>query len=231
MLPDSLSCNNNEREEMTTKKQTLQVHDKQTYMRMTDIEFISTAKIIDEADLFEMLSGNTFGGTEYFYSGTPYDGQGILYMLATNNKSTAWKNPYETQKIALTCYPATEMGRLEEVVTHEQGQWYPTTNPNSQVTIDFRPSNISVQPRHYTMSYYQGGSGFYLRKWQLLGSTNGTDFEVVKEHVNDTSFDHNAQTHTFPIDCRQSYCIFRIKITGPDSNNAHYLAVRYVMSS
>jgi hypothetical protein len=212
-----------------SRKQALQVHDRSVHFQMTDIDFMSTEQIIDETDLFEMLSGVTYGvGSEFFYSGTPYDKQGIVYMLATNNVGKEWENPYLKKKVDLTAYPETCLGQIEDVLLHKIGQWYPNSNEKSQVTIDFRPSNICICPTWYTMSYYEGGHGYLLRYWQLLGSNDGQNFEVIKDHVNDESFLEEKPTHTFQVQCSKSYSVFRLLITGKDTDGWYFLAVRYV---
>jgi hypothetical protein len=213
------------------RQEPLVVHDRETHFRMTDIDFIRGEQIIDETDLFKMLSSTTLcKGTSHDYDNTPYSKQGIVYSIATCNGTKKWENPCETNKIKLSSFPGTNLGNIEDVLLNEIGQWYPDSNPNSQVTIDFRPSNILISPTHYTMSYYRDGHGYLTRSWKLMGSNDGEHFEIIKEHVNDETMTEQNPTVTWPIICSRRYSVFRIQVTGLDSSQSYYfLTIRYFL--
>jgi hypothetical protein len=208
-----------------TRITVLEVKDTEVHDKMTDISFIFDSEPeIDSTKLFSLLSSAIQTHcTKFAYSGHVYDKQGIVYYLATNRGTQEWRNP--SHCIALSAAPTTCMGQIEDVLVHEIGQFYPNSSPDSYVTIDFRPSRVAILPDHYTMSYYRGGHGYLLRHWQLLGSNDGETFDVIKAHENDERLTEEAPTQTWEVECGTPYSIFKILITGKDTNGFYFLAI------
>jgi hypothetical protein len=150
----------------------LQVKDSETHARIADVCFkFETSLDVEIDDMFFLLSKKLrIYSIEFCYSGSPYDKQGVVYWLATNKGRDEWSNPSKEPLKAIEVYsePRTCMGNIEEVVIHDIGQFYPENSEEAFVSLDFRPSNIAIQPTHYTMSYYKDGTGYLLRNWELV---------------------------------------------------------------
>ena len=58
-----------------------------------------------------------------------------------------------------------------------------------------------------------------------MGSNDGNNWIIIKEHRNDTTFNTPKQSHTWTIqNCNQSYRMFRIYMTDKNSHGYWYLS-------
>ncbi len=204
------------------------VEDSETYNTICDVEFVFQDQVCPSEDLFVLLSSKTKIRKKVFeYSGEPYDEQGIIYWLSTKRKTRKWMNLAESCDYPILFgHPKTNRGRLEDVLVHEIGQWYPDNSEESHLILDLRSFNVAIEVSDYTFSYYKGGNGYLLRNWQLLGSNDGVHYEVIFDHVDDASITEEDPTVTFSNSKnRKPYAMFKMQITGKDSSGHYFFAV------
>ena len=67
-----------------------------------------------------------------------------------------------------------------------------------------------------------------LRYWRFEGSTNGSNWTVIKTHANDAALNGKGKAHSWPIPAQfhsTYFSYFRIIQTGENSNKHFYLAL------
>lgn len=98
---------------------------------------------------------------------------------------------------------------------------------NSWFELDFR--RYRVCPTHYALRHYASWDTEALRTWVLDGSEDGIDWVRLSSIENDTSLDKAGATHTWPVSAQATKGLFfrylRLRQTGPNSNDHHYLAL------
>jgi len=83
----------------------------------------------------------------------------------------------------------------------------------------------AVQVTHYTLRHYNSWDTEALRHWVLEGSNDGVKWVVLREHSNDWALDKKGATFTWPVNSGNNrFRMLRIRQTGLNSNNHHYLA-------
>lgn len=63
-----------------------------------------------------------------------------------------------------------------------------------------------------------------MRNWVIEGSNNGTDWEMIRNHVNDTSIGNLPyDSHTWQVNASRAFTSFRIRQTWKNAGNKHEL--------
>ena len=94
-------------------------------------------------------------------------------------------------------------------------------NENTWLTIDFG-DNILIKPTQYRLQHYDSDKN-YMRNWNLLGSTDGVNWEIIKKHGTNwlegsPPFTKPYQSIIFEIEnARNYYKIFKIKMISPNT--------------
>jgi hypothetical protein len=160
----------------------------------------------------------------FVYSGVDYDGNGVLHWLGRRRGQGVWTNPAHTQHITLSS-SSTALGTLAMLTGNRVANFITRDEPLSWVAVEFR--NIRVQPTHYTVGYYEGGTINIPRNWRFQGSNDGVNWDTLREHRNDFTLTSSHISHTFelsPINGRY-YTHFRLFQFGPSSDALHYFGV------
>jgi hypothetical protein len=201
------------------KDKALIVKDVETYHRFSDIQINNVG--VDSIDLFSQLSiAIQRCRITFTYSGTNYDDQGIVYWLGTNKGQNMWANPQVSGHITITTFPNLYEGYIWHIVNNKATDCvYTDHNENSYYRLDFRPSKIRIRPTAYTLGY--ANCSTYLRSWVLEGSNDDDKWDIVKEHVDDSTLVPNSAT--WKIESQYDYSIFKIRMTGPSVHNNYYL--------
>ncbi len=96
------------------------------------------------------------------------------------------------------------------------GQCFTYNKQNGWICIDFK--TIKIKPTKYTLRH-DIAAWCYLRNWQFEGSVDGSNWELLKKHTNDTTINAAKQCHSWNIaNCNKSYRMFRIYLTGKNSS-------------
>jgi hypothetical protein len=154
-----------------------------------------------------------------------FDTNGVLFLLGTNGRTTAYVNPHTTGKVVVTSSSIGE-GTLEGFIEHGRppGDVYNYTNNVAGSFVALQLS-LAVAVTRYTLRLDAQGARHVLRNWNFEGSNDGVEWVVLHQHVNDTSlaarefatasWDVNPDGLTFSH--------FRIHQTGVNASGKRYL--------
>eukprot|EP01006_Ploeotia_vitrea_P052211 TRINITY_DN67660_c9_g12_i2.p1 TRINITY_DN67660_c9_g12~~TRINITY_DN67660_c9_g12_i2.p1 ORF type:complete len:1039 (+),score=601.97 TRINITY_DN67660_c9_g12_i2:75-3191(+) len=154
------------------------------------------------------------------------DHNGILYYLATKGGTASYTNPVAAGQVIVTASDLMkDSAPLSSVVGRECVRCVTTSNPMSWFRVDFLDKR--VMPTMYTLRHYASWDTEALRHWRFEGSVDGSTWDVLREHVNDASLDKKGATYTWPLDAPRGkfYKLFRVMLTGKNSNDHYYLAL------
>jgi hypothetical protein len=112
-------------------------------------------------------------------------------------------------------YPARHAADLQT-----RTYFYSTNAPNQWLCYDFK--NRKVQPTHYSISAY---SGYYLRSWIFEGSLDGSKWNELDQHENDSTTNDEHQIGTFTVSVRDEYQYLRLRQTGKNVSGHDYLII------
>lgn len=155
-----------------------------------------------------------------------FDTHGLFYWLGSRGGMTAWRNPAEADYVEVTASslassppskPASALCGRETVRCVTQPK------PNQYFLVNLK--RYKLQPTHYTMRHYDSWDTEALRNWQIEGSNDGRSYDVLREHINDKRLNKIGATATWSLPVKKSYQFFRIRQTGPNSNDNHYLSL------
>jgi hypothetical protein len=154
-----------------------------------------------------------------------FDTNGLLFLLGTNGRTTAYVNPHTTGKVVVTSSPIAN-GTLEGFSGHARppgdGYNFTTHVAGSFVALQL-PLPVAVT--RYTLRHDRMGAHHVLRNWNFEGSNDGVEWVVLHQHVNDQSL--AAQPYaTASWDVNPDGLVFshfRIHQTGVNSDGAHHL--------
>lgn len=171
---------------------------------------------------WQMLSAGQAGVYHFTYS-EDFDENGILYFLGAQGNQQAWKNPALTDEVAV-CSSALvkDSSEISYFVGRSTVRLVTKPEDNAWMQVDFKDKLI--QPSYYTLKHYISWDTECLRNWILQASNDGIHWVTVKKHEEDGALSEKGGTHTWPVQSRGAYRIWRIKQTGLNSNKHKYLA-------
>ena len=159
----------------------------------------------------------------HFEYKSDYDKNGICYFLGTNyGENNKWKNPAILNKIKLKSSGWSLYGSINAMVERATKWSYSKDIKNGWVSFDLL--SLQIKPTHYTLRHFDR-DGWYMKSWNLLGSLDGTNYEIIKKHGNKTSpFTFAEQSITFKIEnVDKYYRHFKIQITAMNCGAYNYL--------
>eukprot|EP01084_Bolivina_argentea_P317526 550549_1 len=99
------------------------------------------------------------------------------------------------------------------------------TKPHQRSWMQINLRDVKIKLTHYTLRHYSSWDTEALRNWDLEASHDGKAWVQLHRHKNDESISQKGQAYTWKVDnCEEFFQFFRIILTGPNSNNHHYLA-------
>ena len=106
---------------------------------------------------------------------------------------------------------------------HKQGKISGTKNVKESWSCVALSEKYSLYLTHYTLRHGLGNGGSFLRNWQLEGSFDGSTWEVLKKHHNDSKLcEPSSYTATWPIEGEVgAYRFFRVFQKGKNSSNEY----------
>jgi len=157
-----------------------------------------------------------------------FDTNGILYYIGTHGNKDPWSNPAKSGLVKVTSSGILHDSVDETaVVGREVVRCVTKADPNAWFAVDF--VDKWVAPTHYTIRHYSSWDTECLRSWKFEASNDGgKSWLTLREHTNDESLNAMGAAHTWPITsplAEVGYQMFRIKMTGPNSNQHLYLAL------
>jgi hypothetical protein len=186
----------------------------------------------DGGETFRVTQRKSEHLKELFFSQNG-DESGALFWIGTAARTQKFQNPHRTGKIKVTCSsPPSRFTRLD-VLT---GRSFVSCN---QASGDARGpawwavdlgAAVRLQCNHYSLQ--SDGSGIKLTDWTLQASADGTSWEDLRVHENDTTSWRNGAIISWPVSERllengnpAAYRYFRVIVTGATSLLSHKLAL------
>eukprot|EP01083_Nonionella_stella_P076921 209798_1 len=154
------------------------------------------------------------------------DEKGIVYYFATHGGTRKWENPHKAGDIICACSSIHHDSRdVSAIVGREAVRCLSSPTENSWFTLRFKDHRI--QPRYYTLRHYTSWNTEALRSWRLEGSNDGTEWQTIREHVNDETICRKGACYTFALPSVHigGFEYFRINMTNRNSNDHWYLAL------
>lgn len=153
------------------------------------------------------------------------DENGILYHIGTHGKTHPWVNPAESGLVNVEASSLQHNSKeASSVVGRELVRCVTQPNPNQWFMIDLLERR--VVPKLYTLRHYSTYDTEALRNWQLEGSNDGTNWIILRKHVNDSTLVAKGQAHTWELSgVEESFSMFRVFMTGKNSNDHWYLSL------
>jgi hypothetical protein len=97
---------------------------------------------------------------------------------------------------------------------------------NSWIRINFKTNRI--KPTHYSIRSRTDGGGHHLRSWVVEGSNNEENWVNLDVQENNCDLTGSGAVHTFAVGNPDIFSIIRIRQTGANSDNSHYLIVKSI---
>jgi hypothetical protein len=88
------------------------------------------------------------------------------------------------------------------------------------------PPGLWLVPSRYSLRHGHGTPSHSLRNWDLLGSSDGDNWQVLRSHVDDHSLDGRFAASTWSVGQSGPLRAFRVQMTGPNSSHDWELRVR-----
>eukprot|EP01084_Bolivina_argentea_P242609 406942_1 len=174
------------------------------------------------AEFWGKLAKGQVGKYQFVYS-YDFDENGILYFLGSEGGQKQWKNPSLSDEVSV-CSSALvkDSTEISYFVGRTTVRLVTKPEDNAWMQVDFKDKLI--QPSYYALKHYVSCDTECLRNWILQASNDGIHWVTVKKHEEDSSLSEKGAAHTWPVQSRGAYRIWRIKQTGLNSNKHKYLA-------
>jgi len=207
----------------------------------TEDEFLKYPRLQPRCSKEDIATTFT-GSTKKFKYVSDFDNNGIVYYLGTENgKLASFVNPHNSGLIILNAECGTQSSySIAECLSHIYSSvYYNSAQLNGWVSFDFGAKfpKIKIIPTHYTI---RSGGMWCLINWNFEGSTDGSTYDILDEHVNDNILLTSTNVaHTFSLNVDKksklpaskktkkigAYRYFRIKSTGIDSSGTNYITL------
>jgi len=165
-------------------------------------------------------------GILHFTFSENFDQNGILWWLGTNANTMQWSNPSKNRREVqiLSASLLADSADATAIVGRQAVRCVTKPNRNGGwFIIDF--GDRKIKPTHYMLRHYISWDTEALRNWNLEGSNNGNNWEIIKVHKDDQTLKMKGQCFTWGVQTNSFYSMFRIRQTGSNSNNHWYVAL------
>lgn len=157
-----------------------------------------------------------------------FDRCGVIYAMGMNfGANRRWVNPSKSgvSTRVSASRSSDEVGSATDLLErcHKQGKISGTKNVKESWWCVALSEKYSLYLTHYTLRHGLGNGGSFLRNWQLEGSFDGSTWEVLKKHHNDSKLcEPSSYTATWPIEGEVgAYRFFRVFQKGKNSSNEY----------
>ena len=156
------------------------------------------------------------------------DFNGLFYHLGTRGGSQPWQSPYTAGLVSISSsslhkasLPCSALFTSSGLDLGGGKACWTKDKANSWICIDLH--SACFRPSHYMLASY------LLRSWQLEASSDGEQWCVLDEHVDDSTHRPSHSSHTWPVQSSSHtaagrwYRCFRLRQTGVNSRQQHTL--------
>ncbi|ODM98949.1 E3 ubiquitin-protein ligase HECTD1 [Orchesella cincta] len=174
------------------------------------------------------------GPPVFFRHQHDFDDHGLIYWVGTNAKTSPdWVNPAQYGLVIVTSSEGRNLpyGRLEDILSREASALNCHTNDDKKAwfAIDL---GVWLIPSAYTLRHARGYGRSALRNWKFQGSKDGTNWDDLMVHTDDSSLNEPGSTATWYLNMKESdhdgqgWRHIRLQQTGKNaSNQTHYLSL------
>ena len=168
-------------------------------------------------------------GREWQYV-SDFDQNGVLYWLGTNGRTTGYTNPHTSRKVVVSSTPqGFEPSTIEWFIGHaippgesNQGYMYTQNVAGAFVSVQLPAPMVITR---YTLRHDAHGGSRVLRNWNFEGSTDGVEWVLLRQHVNDTSLaEQKHSTASWDVNPNGlAFSHFRVIMTGAKASGSNHL--------
>lgn len=155
----------------------------------------------------------------------PFDNAGLIYFIGTNEYTTRFSNPHASGKVVASFSTVCPPCLPSVFVNHQEEEFGSTNNEMmSWMMVDIG-RHRSMVVKEYSLRHGWNKEYYVLRNWELQGSNDGENWDVLRKHMNDSKLDSASySTSYWPVpDAPNGYRYFRILLTGDTSNQSNHL--------
>jgi len=183
-----------------------------------------------ERSTFNFVRQLEEGSTAQFTHQSDFDTNGLLYWIGTNGgTATDWVNPAQYGLVVVTSSEGRNLpyGKLEDILSREPAALNCHTNDDRRAwfAIDL---GVWLEPSSYTLRHARGYGRSAVRTWQLQGSRDGLNWEVLSDHSGDERLGEPGSTATWSLRAEPgaAYRHIRLQQLGRNaSGQTHYLSL------
>ncbi|XP_069118347.1 E3 ubiquitin-protein ligase HECTD1-like isoform X3 [Argopecten irradians] len=167
-----------------------------------------------------------------FLHQSDFDENGLVYWIGTNAKSAyEWINPAHYGLVVVTSSEGRNLpyGKLEDILSRDSAALNCHTNDDKKAwfAIDL---GVWLIPSCYSLRHARGYGRSALRNWQFQVSKDGTTWDTLLNHKDDTRLNEPGSTATWTLnpskDETQGWRHIRLQQTGKNaSGQTHYLSL------
>ncbi|GAM19224.1 hypothetical protein SAMD00019534_023990, partial [Acytostelium subglobosum LB1] len=171
-------------------------------------------------------SGTLRQGVQDFRFGSPGDEKGLFYYFGTCEDTTEYESPV-ARNIVTVSSSAMSIGYPHPFVSRLPTNMYTDKLENSHFTVDLTERFV-ICPTYYSMRYAGDSQGSIYaapKRWQLQGSLDGCQWDVLRDHVDDLTLKEGFAVGAWPVDSTHSYRYLRIQMTGLNQRDGYELCV------
>ena len=144
--------------------------------------------------------------------------KGILHSMCANKNEYANSNV----KVIVPDLESSSSGPAE-LFADAPANFYTSSKAGTSVTL--RLHKVRVKPTGYGLKHY-ACDGHAIRHWRFEGSLDGENWDLLREHKNDTALKNKGDEHVWSIpDVSKVYSHFRILSTGINSSSCHNICI------
>ena len=129
-----------------------------------------------------------------------FDEGGLVYHVGSNGGTEPWVNPGQLGLMSVSSSDGKSIpyGRLHDILSRDTDpkNCHSKDVANSWFCIDL---GVWIIPSKYTLRHAKCYGKSALREWELQGSKDGTVWQTLASHAQDTSLVEPGSTHTWEI--------------------------------
>eukprot|EP01083_Nonionella_stella_P224105 798025_1 len=149
---------------------------------------------------------------------------GILHYIGSFAGTEEWENPAEVGLVDVVASSISSDSKQPPVLCgNDVVRWVTRSEPCSWFSINLKKRYVLVT--HYALRHYSSWDTEALRNWVLEGTNDDKIYNVIVTHRNDETLSRKGAIGVWKLNAKGArYRKFRIRQTGPNSNNHSYLS-------
>ncbi|GAM18790.1 hypothetical protein SAMD00019534_019650, partial [Acytostelium subglobosum LB1] len=154
------------------------------------------------------------------------DSKGVFHYFGTMEDTESYESP-ALRKIVRVTSSEMSIGYPHTLINRTPTNMYTDKSVNAHFTVDLGRKYV-LCPNFYSMRYggdSQGSIYAAPKNWQMKGSLDGVQWDVLVDHKDDLELKHGYSIGGWPVHAIHSYRYLRIQMTGPNQRDGSELCV------